>query len=187
MRPRGLASGTCFVGVSFHHLKRRSGDLIYASVAQAFSNDLEPFALKGASIPRTQTRGKHPYLTDSQSAALMSDVIHAYESRLGNRPTRVVVHKTSTYQPEEIRGFREALLSRVPACDFVWMRPTGFRLLRRGMREPVRGTLCTIAEKHHYLFTTGYVPWWQNTQEPHIPAPPRNWTRRRRTGRTARE
>jgi len=42
----------------FPSLKRRSGDLVYASVAQAFSNQLEPFALKGDTIPRDQTRNK---------------------------------------------------------------------------------------------------------------------------------
>ncbi len=45
-QPHGLPPDCCFVGISFHHLKRRSGDLVYASVAQAFSNQLEPFALK---------------------------------------------------------------------------------------------------------------------------------------------
>ena len=51
------------------------------------------------------------------------------------------------------------------------MSPTGFRLLRRGMREPLRGTLCTIEGRDHYLFTTGYVPWWSVYPGPHIPSP----------------
>jgi len=51
------------------------------------------------------------------------------------------------------------------------MAPTGFRLLRRGMREPSRGTLCTIEEKDHFLFTTGYVSWWDEYPGPHIPSP----------------
>jgi hypothetical protein len=170
-RPAGLTNDTCFVGVSFHHLKRRSGDLVYASVAQAFSNDSEPFALKGASIPRSQSRNKQPYLNKEQAAGLMQDIIADYENRIGSRPSRVVVHKTSRYQPEEEQGFREGLLAEVAGCDLVWMTPTGLRLLRRGMREPLRGTLCTIEDRDHYLFTTGYVPWWSEYPGPHIPAP----------------
>jgi hypothetical protein len=170
-RPRDLSPETCFVGVSFHHLKRRSGDLIYASVAQAFSNNVEPFALKGASIPREQSRNKHPYLTEAQAASLMKDVIDKYKNRAGSLPSRVVVHKTSRYQPEEENGFRQGLLEEVAACDLVWMAPTGFRLLRRGMREPSRGTLCTIEEKDLFLFTTGYVSWWDEYPGPHIPSP----------------
>lgn len=170
-RPHDLVKGTCFVGVSFHHLKRRSGDLLYASVAQAFSSEVEPFALKGASIPHNQTRNKRPYLTEPQAAALMQRIIAEYDSRVGTPPARVVVHKTSAYQPEEERGFRQGLLAEVAACELVWMTPTGFRLLRRGMREPIRGTLCTVEDDNHYLFTTGYVPWWGEYPGPHIPAP----------------
>lgn len=170
-RPYLLSPDTCFVGVSFHHLKRRAGDLVYASVAQAFSNNVEPFALKGASIPREQSRNKRPYLMAEQASALVREVLDKYEKRAGFFPSRVVVHKTSGYQPEEEEGFRDGLLGEVADCDLVWMAPTGFRLLRRGMREPDRGTLCTIEEKDYFLFTTGYVSWWEEYPGPHIPSP----------------
>lgn len=170
-RPHDIPSGTCFVGVSFHHLKRRSGDFVYASVAQAFSNDIEPFALRGAQIPRTQARNKQPYLTESQASSLMRDVVASYKSRVGTPPARVIVHKTSHYDPEEAEGFRKELLDHVPGCDLIWIRQTGFRLLRRGMREPLRGTVCILGENEHYLFTTGYVQSWNEYPGPHIPAP----------------
>lgn len=170
-RPHDVSRGTCFVGVSFHHLKRRAGDMVYACVAQAFSNDIEPFALRGEQIPRDQSRGKQPYLTSSQAASLAKNVMASYMTRVGSPPARVVIHKTSSYQPEEEEGFRKGLLDIVPACDLVWIRPTGFRLLRRGMREPLRGTLCVVEDQDCYLFTTGYVSWWEQYPGPHIPAP----------------
>lgn len=170
-RPMGLPKGSCFVGVSFHHLKRRAGDVVYASVAQAFSNDVEPFALKGASIPHDQIRNKQPYLQETEAADLISKVIDEYINHAGDAPSRLIIHKTSGYQPEEEAGFHSAILKKVAQCDLVWLRPTGFRLLRRGMREPDRGTLCTIENQHHYLFTTGFVRWWDEYPGPHIPAP----------------
>jgi hypothetical protein len=170
-RPYGLIPGSCFVGISFHHLKRRGGDLIYASLAQAFSNDVEPFALQGGAIPQNQTRNRQPYLTEQQAADLIHRVVEGYEDRTGSRPSRVIVHKTSRYQQEEELGFRESLLADVAGCELVWFTPTGFRLLRRGMHEPWRGTLCTIGEGQHYLFTTGFVPAWDEYPGPHIPAP----------------
>jgi hypothetical protein len=169
-RPADLPSNTCFIGVSFHHLKRREGDVVYASVAQAFSNEIEPFALKGSVIPHDQRRDRQPYLTDVQAASLMKDVLEKYEGLAGMLPTRVVVHKTSTYQPEEERGFRLASEPHVPACDLIWMRSTAFRLIRKGMQEPWRGTLCKIGDES-YLFTMGYVSWWDEYPGPHIPAP----------------
>jgi len=39
------------------------------------------------------------------------------------------------------------------------------------MQEPSRGTLCTVGDYDHYLFTTGFVPWWDEYPGPHIPAP----------------
>lgn len=174
-QPHGLAADTCFVGVSFHHLKRRSGDLVYASVAQAFSNQLEPFALKGDTIPREQTRNKRPYLTQDQAAKLAGRVVKEYKSRSrGSLPSRLVVHKTSRYEEEEIEGFRSEFLSQVPTCELVSLSPTGFRLLRRGVEEPDRGTLCTVdtaEDSKDYLFTTGYVRWWKEYPGPHIPSP----------------
>jgi hypothetical protein len=171
-QPYNLPTETCFVGVSFHHLKRRSGDLVYASVAQAFSNQLEPFALKGDAVPKEQTRNKQPYLTATQAATLVRRVAMEYKSRTqGSFPAKLVVHKTSRYQPEEVEGFRGELLSLVPTCDLVWLAPTGFRLLRRGVEEPERGTLCTVENSNHYLFTTGYVRSWREYPGPHIPSP----------------
>lgn len=169
-RPASLPSNTCFIGISFHHLKRRDGDLVYASVAQAFSSEIEPFALKGATIPHNQRRDKQPFLASNQAAALMTSVLDKYETLAGVLPGRVVVHKTSLYQPEESNGFREAADARISACDLVWMRSTAFRLIRKGFEEPWRGTLGTIGQEA-YLFTSGYVPWWNEYPGPHIPAP----------------
>jgi hypothetical protein len=169
-RPASLPANTCFVGISFHHLKRREGDVVYASVAQAFSNEIEPFALKGSTLPHDQHRERQPYLTEAQASDLMTDVLAKYEALAGVLPGRVVVHKTSLYQPEEEAGIRKAAEARVPVCDLIWMRSTAFRLIRKGTQEPWRGTMCTIG-KQTYLFTSGYVPWWDEYPGPYIPAP----------------
>ena len=169
-RPADLPEGFCFIGISFHHLKKRGGHLVYASVAQAFSSDHEPFCLKGAHIDHDQRRDRQPYLNKTQAFAMMRDILHGYELRTGVKPKRIVVHKTSMYQPEEEEGFREGVKGIVPNCDLVWLRQTPFRLVRKGNEEPWRGTLCRI-EGESYLFTSGYVPWWDEFPGAHIPAP----------------
>lgn len=169
-RPHALPKNTCFIGISFHHLKRRDGDIVYASVAQAFSNELEPFALKGAILDRNQRRDRQPYLLEKQAALLIKDVVDKYEALSGLTPTRIVVHKTSMYQPEEELGFRSIANTRVAGCDLVWIRPTGLRLVRSGMQEPWRGTLCSLGDET-FLFTMGYVSWWNEYPGPYIPAP----------------
>jgi hypothetical protein len=169
-RPADLPANTCFVGISFHHMKRREGDVVYASVAQAFSNEIEPFALKGSTLPHDQRRDRQPYLNETQAEALMTDILDKYDGRAGMPPSRIVIHKTSQYQPEEEAGFRKAAVTRVPVADLIWLRSTPFRLIRKGTQEPWRGTLCTVGDES-YLFTSGYVPWWDEYPGPHIPAP----------------
>ncbi len=53
-----LPGNTCFVGISFHQLKKRSRNLIYASLAKAVASEVEPFALSGATIDHDQRRDK---------------------------------------------------------------------------------------------------------------------------------
>lgn len=169
-RPADLPRNVCFVGISFHHMKKRGGHLVYASVAQAYSTDIHPFALKGANIDHEQRRDRQPYLNESQARTLLDDVLKEYVERAGILPDRVVVHKTSAYQPEEQEGFLAGAKDRVSACDLIWMRSTPFRMVRKGLQEPWRGTLCNI-DDHFYLFTGGYVPWWNEYPGMHIPAP----------------
>ena len=170
-RPAALTPGTCYVGVTFHHLKRRSGGIVYASLAQALSSETEPFALRGAMLDKDQRKGKQPFLTAEQAEGLMTRVLKQYRLQTGMLPNRLVVHKTSTYQPEEVEGIQSGLNGTVPLIDLVWLRPTGLRLIRRGDIEPERGTMVTLEGERTYLYTTGYIPWWKEYPGPHIPAP----------------
>lgn len=169
-RPKDLPSNYCFVGVSFHHLKRKTGDVMYASVAQAFSSTVQPFVLRGATIPKDQLHFKQPYLKQAQAADLIDRVIDAYVKHAGTAPDRVVIHKTSRYHDEEAEGFNVGL-DKVPAIDLIWLGQTGFRLVKKGSQEVWRGTWVDVDGRENYLFTTGYVPWWKEYPGPHIPAP----------------
>jgi len=170
-QPADLNPGTCFVGISFHHLKRRGGDILYASLAQAFSTDTEPFALKGETVPDRQVRDKQPYLMAEQAESIVKKVVAQYRARTGTSPSRVVIHKSSMYQPEEQEGFLLGCGTSVPACEMIWLRPSGFRLIRRGTNEVERGMFVNVEDEKLYLFTTGYVSWWKEYPGPHVPAP----------------
>ena len=170
-QPADLSAGSCFVGISFHHLKRRGGDILYASLAQAFSTDTEPFALKGETLPDRQVRDKQPYLMPEQAESIVRKVVAQFRARTGTYPSRIVIHKSSVFQNEEIEGFRSGCASNVSSCEMIWMRPTGFRLIRRGNNEVARGMFANLEDEKLYLFTTGYVDWWREYPGPHVPAP----------------
>lgn len=161
---------SCFVGVSFHHLKTTQRHLVQSSIAQAFSSKGEGFALRGGNVDWSEDQGRNVHLTDVQAAALATNVLEEYRDRTGGVPVRMVFHKTSAFSESEREGFRQAL-SSVPVVELINLMPTQFRLLRFGSYPPNRGTLCLVNKAKSYLFTTGYMPSLGTYPGPHIPAP----------------
>jgi len=161
---------SCFVGISFHHLRTTQRHLVQSSIAQAFSSKGEGFALRGGSVDWSEDQGRNVHLTDIQAAALATSVLEEYRDRTGGVPVRMVFHKTSAFSESEREGFRHAL-SSVPVVELINIMPTQFRLLRFGSYPPNRGTLCLANKAKSYLFTTGYMPSLGTYPGPHIPAP----------------
>lgn len=162
---------TCFVGISFHHLRTKSNDLVYSSLAQAFSTEGDGFALRGDALPWVGDQERHTHLPEGQAASLARRVLTEYHERTGRDPSRVVLHKTSRYDDAERRGFREALRN-IPIVELVTLaqRPR-LRLVQFGSYPPRRGLLCTVNDAATYVFTTGFVPEWGTYPGPHIPVP----------------
>lgn len=122
-------------------------------------------------LPDHQIRDKQPYLEAVQAERIAAKVIEQFRIRTGIYPSRLVIHKSSKFQPEEIEGFRSATKTWVPSCEMVWMRPTSFRLISDGRSEVERGMFIDVERVRRYLFTTGYVAWWKEYPGPHVPSP----------------
>ncbi len=161
---------TCFVGISFHHLRTPRQHLVYSSLAQAFSSRGEGFALRGEAIPWDANQRRNVHLTEDQAAELADQILQEYSEQTGGNPKRVVLHKTSRFDQAEQKGFRHGFRD-VPIVELINIMPTQFRLLTYGTYPPRRGTLCTVNKTATYLFTTGYMPEWRTYPGPHIPAP----------------
>lgn len=159
---------TCFVGISFHHLKTTKRRLVYSSLAQAFSSEGDGFALRGGSVPYDEaTRSVH--LDRGQTESLLRKVLAAYRDRTGRDPLRVVLHKSSAFDPAELEGAAK-VLAMVPSWEAITLRTGEFRLIRQGAYPPNRGTSCQLGEAT-FLFTTGYSPLRETYRGPHIPRP----------------
>ena len=161
---------TCFVGVSFHHLKTTQRHLVYSSVAQAFSTDGDGFALRGDAVPWSASHGRNPHLSSRQAAKIASEILTEYRERIGHDPARIVLHKTSKFNADERAGFLSEF-RQIPIIELVNLMPTQFRLVNVGAYPPKRGTLCQVNEIAHYLFTNGYMPEWGTYPGAHIPVP----------------
>jgi hypothetical protein len=167
--PTGLEPATCFVGISFFH---PFGEPSYmrASIAQAFNEHGDGLVLRGQKFKWDDEIGKSPHLTQTLANQLVTEVIHRYQMELKQKPRRVVIYKSSRFEPAERDGFKNALVE-VPEYDLVTVGTSGnFRLFRSGEYPPLRGTIMNVG-KNHFLYTTGYVPELKKYPHGHVPAP----------------
>jgi hypothetical protein len=74
---------TCFVGISFHHLKTSKRHLVHSSIAQAFSTEGDGFALRGDSVPWSPEQGRNVHLSDEQAVKLGNKILAEYRDRTG--------------------------------------------------------------------------------------------------------
>jgi hypothetical protein len=166
VRPR--IDGSCFVGISFHHLRTTHRDVVYSSLAQAFSSEGDGFALRGDALPWESTT-KQTRLAREHAEDLATRVLNAYRDRAGRDPLRIVIHKTSRFTEDERAGFAAAL-DTVPVVELITLRSSDLRLVRRGTYPPHRGTYCTVGDTSH-VFTSGYISDYRTYPGPHVPVP----------------
>lgn len=162
---------TCYVGITFHHLRTTKRALVYSSLAQAFSTNGGGFALKGSALePDRKESTRTPHMNEHQAEELGRRVISEYQIRNGALPKRLVLHKSSRFWEEEQRGFARAFRD-VPVVQLVSLAPANVRLVTHTSYPPARGTLLTLENSRHFLFTSGYVKELQTYPGPHIPIP----------------
>ena len=169
-RLKSSSTDTCFVGITFHHVKTNQKAVVKSCLAQAFSSDGEGFALRGGDIAYDPDRTKMVHLSEVQAYDLGLKIIEEYTYRTGLNPQRVVLHKTSFFNENEEYGFRRAFNS-IPVVELINLLPTSFRLLKHNAYPVNRGTLCTINDKQSYLFSTGFIKELGTYPGAHIPRP----------------
>jgi hypothetical protein len=169
-RIRTQGPETCFVGVTFHHLRTTRRALVYSALAQAFSSNGEGFALKGSTLEPDSDRRRTPHMSQEQSRALGRRVLDEYAARNGSAPKRIVLHKSSRFTDEEQRGFLQAFHD-VPVMQMAALAPSSLRLVTHAAYPPARGTLLTLEGSRHFLFTSGYIRELSTYPGPHVPAP----------------
>jgi len=62
-RLKSTGPETCFVGVSFNHIKTTDRHLVKSILAQAFSSQGEGFAIRGGDVDWTEEQGRNAHLT----------------------------------------------------------------------------------------------------------------------------
>src|SRR5579859_8111741 len=159
----------CFVGIGFYRSRDRK--ILNTSLAQVFDELGNGVILRGTPVDIDKD-DRHPYLTDQQAFDLLSRALDEYRAAMGNFPGRLVLHKTSMYSELEQDGFRQAASAvHVGATDFVTILDTDYRLLRRGIYPPFRGTHIEIDDASHLLYSRGSVEYYETYPGKYIPEP----------------
>lgn len=159
----------CYIGISFY--REVKGQQLYTSAAQMFDERGRGFVLKGKRA-QTESRGRHPYMTQEDSRQLISEVLSAYKKHHKNYPARVIVLKTSQFRDEEADGILEALESvGTELRDLVWIQESySVKLLRDGNYPVMRGTFVDLDGKG-LLYTNGSIPYYGTYPGQYDPRP----------------
>lgn len=159
----------CFVGIGFY--RSRDKKTIQTSLAQIFNENGKGVILRGTPVMEDKEDRK-PHLTYDQSLLLLKDALTKYKFATGTMPGRVVLHKTSKYYEDELDGFSQAMLDLgITEFDIVTVMETDLRFFRNNLYPPVRGSMFSLTNDRHILYTRGSVHQYQTYPGMYIPSP----------------
>lgn len=117
---------------------------LLTSVAQVFNERGEGVVVRGGTATVSQ-EDLQPHLPEERAYELMKDALARYREVHKTLPARVVIHKSSRFEPNEEKGFEAALDEKgISSHDFLWISGSSTRLYRAGKYPPLRGTLLTL-------------------------------------------
>ena len=161
------AETTCYAGISF--FKSRDKKTTQTSIAQIFNELGNGVILRGEEI----TLPKHdrtPHLTQEHAYNLLSMSLKEYYEAVKIFPKRLVLHKTSNFNDDEIYGFSQAAKKfYINQVDLISIQQSDIRLYRSGGYPPMRGTQFILTDNHHVLYTRGSVPYYETYPGKYIP------------------
>ncbi len=160
---------TCYVGISFYRSPGEDAGL--TSVAHLFDERGEGIVLRGSKAGLRETDGL-PYLPADDARLLLRNALQEYRKVHLAALARIVVHKTSDMDDEEIDGFRAgAKEEKIKRVDLVSMRRSNTSLFRGAAYPPLRGTFLQLEEKRGLLYLGGSVNFFQTYPGSYIPRP----------------
>jgi hypothetical protein len=159
----------CYVGIGFYRSRDRK--ILNTSLAQIFDELGNNVILRGTPVD-VDKDDRRPHLTDEQAYELLTRALGEYKIAMETSPARLVLHKSSNYNDEEMDGFQRAMDdANVRTADFVTIMDTNLRLFRSGDYPPYRGTHVEFDKKMHLLYTRGSVEWYKTYTGLYVPQP----------------
>ncbi|MFB6144366.1 MAG: hypothetical protein ABEJ98_03575 [Candidatus Nanohaloarchaea archaeon] len=160
---------TIFVGVSFYEEEKLPNKPLKTAMAQVFTPVGKTLVIKG--LPVESSEDRTPKMSKKGINELMSRVKEAYSTNIDNSINRMVVHKSSEFNEDEIEAFRDNL-EGIQEYDLVSIKKSSdFNLLRKKSKSIYRGTATQIEKDKALLYTTGRKPLYDVYDGHAIPSP----------------
>jgi hypothetical protein len=111
-------------------------------------------------------------LSDQDANDLLLQALRTYRREHSAFPARVVIHKSSSFNEDERTGFQGALNTMgIDIADMLTIRESFTRLFRQDYYPPLRGTLLSLDERTHVLYSRGSVEFFGTYPGLYIPLP----------------
>ena len=162
---------TCYIGVSFY--KTLDETKLLTSTAQVFNERGEGVVLRGGTAQISKD-DKQIHFSAEDAYNLLKNALQIYQKEHKHFPARVVIHKSSKHNTDEITGFEKALrdFSIEPEmADFVSVTSSSTRLFRDNLYPPLRGTFLDMEEESYVLYTKGSVDFFSAYPGMYVPRP----------------
>lgn len=161
---------SCYVGISFY--KTLDQKHILTSIAQIFNERGEGIIVRGGKVQLSK-KDRQLHLTRDDAYELLDQTLQKYRAEHKNTPGRVVLHKSSSYSPEEIDGFQSAIIdNRISCVDLINIsEDSTTRLFRYGNYPPLRGTFLSLSDSKHLFYTRGSIEFFTTYPGMYIPNP----------------
>lgn len=162
---------TCYVGISFY--KTADETKLLTSTAQVFNERGEGVIVRGGPAKLSKD-DKQIHLTAEDAYTLLKNSLQNYQRVHKNFPARVVIHKSSVHNTDEISAFEKALREcsiEPEQADFLSITRSFTRLFRSSRYPPLRGTFFDTTGKVFVLYTKGSVDFFSAYPGLYVPRP----------------
>lgn len=160
---------TCHVGVSFYRTLDRES--VNTSVAQVFNQRGQGVIVRGGPAQISKD-DRTPHLSEQDAFQLLVQALSTYRREHSAYPARVVIHKSSSFDEAERGGFQAALNNiGIDIADMLTVRESFTRVFRQDYYPPLRGTLLSLDERTHVLYSRGSVEFFGTYPGLYIPLP----------------
>jgi hypothetical protein len=145
---------TCYVGISF--FKSADGERLLTSMAQVFDERGDGVIVRGGPA-EVDKDDRQAHLSSDAIQALIAQALASYRGEHRTSPARVLVHKTSTFNADEMAGCSAAASqANIDTLELLSLRSGQTKVFRTGVYPPLRGTSLVYEGQRRFLFR---VPW----------------------------